>query len=74
MHLYDGHFGGMHLIWWIIWIIFLVWIFFIPIDIPYQRTKKERPMDILEKSFAKGEISREEFEESKKALKHGKSS
>ena len=36
MHLYDGHFGGMHLIWWIIWIIFLAWIFFIPADIPYQ--------------------------------------
>ena len=68
MHLYDGHFGGMHLIWWIIWFVFIVWIFFIPGDIPYQKTKKESPLEILKKRFAKGEISKEEFEESKKVL------
>ena len=69
MHFYDGHFGGMHLIWWIIWIILLAWIFFIPADIPYQKTKKDSPLDILKNRFAKGEISKEEFEESKKILK-----
>jgi len=68
MEFYEGHFGGMHLIWWFIWIIFLVWIFFIPTDIPYQRSKKESPLEILKKRFAKGEISKEEFEESKKTL------
>ncbi|WP_338358460.1 SHOCT domain-containing protein [Yeosuana marina] len=68
MHFYDGHFGGMHLIWWIIWIVFIVWIFFVPADIPYQKSKKESPLDILKKRFAKGEISKEEFEESKKIL------
>ena len=70
MHLYDGHFGGMHLIWWIIWIIFLTWIFFIPTDIPYQKkSRQENPLDILKQRFAKGEISREEYEESKNILK-----
>lgn len=69
MYFYDGHFGGMHLIWWIIWIIFLAWIFFIPADIPYQKSAKDSPLDILKKRFAKGEISKEEFEESKKVLK-----
>ncbi|GGK18704.1 hypothetical protein GCM10007962_11110 [Yeosuana aromativorans] len=68
MHFYDGHFGGMHLIWWIIWMVFIVWIFFVPADIPYQKSKKESPLDILKKRFAKGEISKEEFEESKKIL------
>ena len=68
MHFYAGHFGGMHLMWWIIWIIFLAWIFFIPGGKPYQKTKKESPLEILKKRFAKGEISKEEFEESKNIL------
>ncbi len=69
MHFYDGNFGGMHLIWWIIWVILIAWIFFIPADIPYQKSKKESPLDILKKRFAKGEISKEDYEESKKILK-----
>ena len=68
MHFYDGHFGGMHLIWWVIWIVALVWVFFLPYDVPFQRTKKENPIDILKKRFAKGELTKAEFEESKKLL------
>lgn len=68
MHYYEGSFWGMHLIWWIIWIILIAWIFFIPANIPYQKSKKENPLDILKTRFAKGELSKEEFEESKKIL------
>lgn len=64
-----NHYGGMHFIWWIVWIFFLAWIFFIPTDIPYQKTKKDSPLDILKKRFAKGEISKPDYEESKKILK-----
>lgn len=69
MHFFDGHWGGMHFIWWIIWFILLMWIFFVPYDIPYQRAKKDDPLRILKKRFANGEISKEEYEESKKILK-----
>ena len=62
----------MHLIWWIIWIIFLVWIFFIPTGIPFRKTKKETPLEILKKRFARGEISKEEYEESLEILESGK--
>jgi putative membrane protein len=72
MHFYDGHFGGMHIIWWIIWLVLLVWIFFMPFDLPYRKQKKEDPLDILKKRFAKGEISKEEFEEAKKILNSDK--
>jgi putative membrane protein len=64
-----GHYGGMHFIWWIIWMIFIIWIFATPWNILGQRAKKDSPLDILKKRFAKGEISKEEYEESKKLLK-----
>ena len=68
MFFHDGSFGGMHLIWWFIWLVLIIWIFFIPRDIPYQKTKEDKPLEILKERFAKGEISKEEFEESKKLL------
>ncbi|UQD57020.1 SHOCT domain-containing protein [Flavobacterium sp. K5-23] len=68
MHNYSEHYWGMHFIWWIIWGIFLFWIFFTPYSIPYQKSKKEDPLAILKKRFAKGEITKEEYEESKKII------
>lgn len=69
MHLYDGqHFVGMHLLWWFIWIILLIWIFAIPSDIPGQRKKRDAPIDILKKRFASGEIDKKEYLENKKLL------
>jgi putative membrane protein len=68
MHDYSSNYGGMHLIWWIIWMFFLIYIFFVPADIPYQKSKKESPLDILKRRFANGELSKEEFQESKKIL------
>ena len=68
MHWFEGQYWGMHIIWWVIWVIFIIWIFATPWDIPGQRTKKETPLDILERRFATGEIDSAEFEERKKAL------
>lgn len=68
-HMYDGqHFWGMNFIWWIFWLIIVIWIFMTPWDIPGQRSRKETPLDILKKRFAKGEITKEEYEEKKKFL------
>lgn len=68
MHYFEGHWGGMHFIWWLVWLALLIWIFFVPYDIPYQKNKNEDPLQILKKRLAKGEISKEEFEETKKIL------
>lgn len=61
---YTNHFWGMD----IIWLVMLVWIFLVPYDIPDQRNKKERPMDILQKRFARGAIDLKEYERNKAAL------
>jgi len=69
--MYDGnYFWGMDLIWWIIWLSLIVWIFAIPYDIPGQRRRKDQPLDILNRRFASGEITKEEYEESKKLIEN----
>lgn len=68
MHMYDGHFWGMHWFWWILWVIILFWIFIIPYDIPGQKSKKETPLEILKKRYAKGEITKEQFEQMKQDI------
>ncbi len=65
----DGyHFGGMHFGWWFIWGIMLFWIFATPYDIPGQRRKKDSTLDILQKRFASGQITNEEYQEKKKII------
>ncbi|MDR3705728.1 MAG: SHOCT domain-containing protein [Paludibacteraceae bacterium] len=64
----NNYYWGMGAIWWIVWIIFLVWIFVLPYDIPFQRKKKDSPLDILQKRFASGEITNEEYQEKKRIL------
>ena len=72
-HVNDGyfhsgyHWWGMHLIWWLVWMFFLVWVFALPYDIPFQR-KKGSAFDILQKRFAAGQITNEEYQEKKKIL------
>lgn len=65
---YNNHFWGMHIFWWLVWIIVLIWIFATPYDIPGQRKKRDTPLDILKKRFARGEITKEEYEEKKQFL------
>jgi len=67
--LYNGYsFWGMQWIWWIIWLIFLFWIFALPYKVPGQRFKQDTPLDILQKRFASGLITNEEYQEKKKIL------
>ena len=65
----TDYYWGMNLIWWIIWMVLLAWIFVIPFDIPGQRARRNSPLDILQKRFASGQISKEEYAEHKKILK-----
>lgn len=61
-------FWGMNFIWWILWIVFLLWIFATPYNIPGQKHKKDTPFDLLDKRLASGEISKGEYQELKSIL------
>ncbi|MEO7530229.1 MAG: SHOCT domain-containing protein [Sediminibacterium sp.] len=69
MHMYEGyHFWGMHLIWWFVWVGFILWIFATPYDLPGKRKKTESPLDILQKRFAAGQLTKENYQELKDLL------
>jgi putative membrane protein len=68
MEMYNGyHFGGMHFIWWILWMILLIWVFATPYNIP-GRNKKDSPLHILQKRLASGEITSEQYHEKRKLI------
>jgi putative membrane protein len=67
---YSGNYWGMNLIWWVIWMIMIFWIFATPYNISGQRTKKDSPLDILQKRFASGQINNDEYQEKKKILEN----
>jgi len=66
--MYNNGFWGMDIIWWVIWMVMIFWIFATPYDIPGQRRRKDSPLDLLQKRFASGQITNEEYQESKKIL------
>ena len=68
MYYENYNFGGMHFLWWIIWMTLLFWIFATPYNIPGQRIKTKDPLDILKKRFASRQINKEEYQEKKKVL------
>ncbi|MDO9255349.1 MAG: SHOCT domain-containing protein [Bacteroidales bacterium] len=69
---YENYYWGMNLVWWIIWILLLFWIFAIPVAIPGQRKRSDSPIHILQKRYAAGEITTDDYMEKKKILSHDK--
>lgn len=64
----DYGFFGMHMLWWFFWILimFLMFGWFEPV--PKKRLRRDSPLDILQKRFASGEITNEEYQEKRNIL------
>jgi putative membrane protein len=68
--MYSDGFWGMNLIWWFLWMIMIFWIFATPYDIPGQRRKKDSPLDLLQRRFASGQLTKEQYQEHKTILEN----
>ncbi len=66
---YSGYyFFGMDILWWFLGILFLFTIFGIFKPVHRNRFRKGAPLDILQKRFAKGEITKEAYQERKNII------
>jgi putative membrane protein len=64
-----SYYWGMHGYWWVFWI--FVWILFFAFMMPVRRTtyrQMQSPLQVLQKRYAAGEITREEYEERRTTL------
>jgi putative membrane protein len=67
MHYFGGGwFWGMHQFWWLFWIAVIV-LFFVLRAAPRNKPR-ETPLQILQRRYAAGEISTQEYEERKAKL------
>ncbi len=66
--MYD-HYWGMHFWWWVFWVVFLLILsYYLIRDSSKEARKPDDPLEILKRRYARGEISKEEYEEMKKDL------
>ena len=65
---YGNHFGGMHMMWWFVWIMFIFLIFGLFQPVSRRKIKENAPMEILKRKFASCEITKEEYEARKIVL------
>ncbi len=68
MH-YDGWgFLGMHVFWWLFWIVLIVLLVSFFDTSPKGPKRRESPLEVLQRRYAAGEISSQEYEERKEKL------
>lgn len=66
MHYGEWGFWGMHIFWWLFWIAVIL-VLFSPLT-PVSRRRRETPLEVLQRRYAAGEVSTEEYEERKAKL------
>lgn len=70
--MHDGWMWGWHWIWWVFWIALSVAAIYAIVRFIGDRDRSpeehETALDVLEKRYARGEISTEEYEERKQHL------
>lgn len=68
MHPIDGGwFWGMHVFWWLFWFLIISAFFSLLTPVPRHKAR-ETPLQILQRRYAAGEITTEEYEGRKQRL------
>ena len=68
MHLINGGwFWGMHLFWWLFWFLIIASFFSLLTPVPRKKVR-ETPLQVLQRRYAAGEISSQDYEERKQRL------
>lgn len=67
MLVYGTHLWGMHLFWWIFWLMALIAFLLLLTPVPRQQMKRlqETPRETLLRRLARGEINEAEYERRK---------
>ena len=67
MNWYGYNFVGMHLLWWLFWLMLIIPFFWLatPVRRKTVRQYRENPFGILQRRYAAGEITTEEYEQRK---------
>lgn len=69
MHWGDYGFFGMHLFWWIFWIVAMVSLFSLAPPVPKGKARaSETPLETLQRRYARGELDSAQYEERKARL------
>jgi putative membrane protein len=69
MNMYESYFWGMHVFWWIFWVALIIIAVFTFRGRPKEMPGDASPLEILQRRYVNGEISKEEYEEKKRVLK-----
>lgn len=66
--MHDGNwiFWGLHTFWWLLWLALIAALLY-PLAL-HLRGRRETPLQLLQRRYAAGEISTEEYEERKARL------
>ncbi|MFZ5862340.1 MAG: SHOCT domain-containing protein [Nitrospirota bacterium] len=67
MHFDGWGFFGMHVFWWLFWIVLILAFFSLLTPVPRHKAR-ETPLQILQRRYAAGELSTQEYEERKARL------
>ena len=67
MHYVGWSFWGMHFFWWLFWIVIIVALV-LPITPVSRGRRRETPLEVLQRRYAAGEVSTEEYEKRKTKL------